>query len=163
MNDRPGKLALTVLASLIVVLTIANVATRSHSSQSSRSAQPSDTAPAPESNQVTVADPTPAPAPAPASPTPPAEVQGQDRYYLTPQFRDYERRQQIARPAYQHLPYRTSQVRIDITNVTSDGRIVLTVTPLGPNVSPQAEYQAFLARYHDPGSAYLPSYARYPG
>jgi hypothetical protein len=157
VNDRPGKLALSILATLIVLLAIGNIATRSHAPRPSVTAHPSGTAPAPEQGQSTAADPIPAPTP----PTPRSEIQGQDRYYLTRQFRDYERRQQIARPAYQHLPYRTSQVRIDITNVTSDGRIVLTVTPLGPNVSPRAEYQAFLARYHDPGSAYLAVLARY--
>lgn len=165
MNDRPGKLALTILASLIAMLAIANIATRSHSPRPARPAQSSDTPQAPEQVQTTAANPrstpSPAPVPAPAPPTPPAEVQGQDRYYLTRQFRDYERQQQITHPAYQHLPYRTGQVRIEITNVTSDGRIVLTVTPLSPNVNPQAEYQAFLARYHDPGSAYLAVFARY--
>jgi hypothetical protein len=161
MNDPPGKLALSLLVGLIVVLAIANIATRSHSSDSARSAQPSDVATTPEQAQSTVADPIPTPVPAPAPLASSAEVQGQDRYYLTRQFRDYARRQQITRPAYQHLPYRTSQIHIDITNVTSDGRIVLTVTPLGPNVNPRAEYKAFLARYHDPGSAYLAIFTRH--
>jgi hypothetical protein len=158
VNQRPGKLALGILATLIALLVIGNSATRSHSPHSTGSARPSGTALAPEPGESTVANRTPTPRP----PTPRAEIQGQDRYYNTRRFRNYERRQQIARPAFQHLPYRTGQVRIEITNVTSEGRIVLTITPLGPNVSPQAEYQAFLARYHDPGSAYLPSYARYP-
>lgn len=159
MNDRPGKLALSILATLIVLLAIGNIATRSHAPRPAGPAHPSGMALAPEQGQSTVADATPAP----TQPTPLPEIQGQDRYYQTRRFHNYERQQQVARPAYQHLPYRTTEVRIDITSVTSDGRIVLTVTPLGANVSPRAEYQAFLARYHDPGSAYLPSYARYPG
>lgn len=159
MNERPGKLALAILATLVVLLVVGNSAPRSHSPHSTESARPSGTALEPEPGESAVANPIPAPTPLTSLST----VQGQDRYYYTRRFRNYERRQQIARPAYQHLPYRTSQVRIDITNVTSDGRVVLTVMPLGPDVNPRAEYQAFLARYHDPGSAYLAGYARYPG
>jgi hypothetical protein len=156
VNQRPGKPALGILAILIALLVIGNSATRSRSPHSTEPARPSGTAPEPEQGESTVASPTPAPTPLP-------EIQGQDRYYQTRRFRNYERQQQIARPAYQHLPYRTSQVRIDITNVTSDGRIVLTITPLGPDVNPRAEYGKFLDRFHDPGSAYLASYARYDG
>lgn len=159
MSERPGKLALGILTILIALLVIGNSTTRSHSPHSTGPAEVPEATLGSEQDQSTAANPTPAP----TQSTPRAEIQGQDRYYNTSRFRDYERQQQIARPAYQHLPYRTSQVRIDITNVTSDGRIVLTVTPLNPDVNPQAEYRAFLARYHDPGSAYLASYARYPG
>jgi hypothetical protein len=159
VNDRPVKLALSILATLIALLVIGNIATRSHSPQSPGPAHPSGTTLAPEQIQPTTANPTPAPTP----PAPLGEIQGQDHYYHTRRFHNYERRQQLARPAYQHLPYRTSEVRIDITNVTSDGRIVLSVTPLGPNVSPRAEYEKFLDHFHDPGSAYLARYARYPG
>lgn len=66
-----------------------------------------------------------------------------------------------SRPAYQHLPYRTDEVRIEITNVTSDGRVVLRVIPLGLNVNPRIAYTQFLHRYHDPGSAYVALFARY--
>ena len=156
MNERHGKLTLGILATLIALLVIGNIATRSHSPHSIGPAQASKAVLGPEQDQSTMANPT-------LPPTPQAEIQGQDHYYHTRRFRDYERQQQIARPAYQHLPYRTSQVRIGITDVTSDGRIVLTVTPLGPNVSPRAEYEQFLNHFHDPGLAYLASYARYPG
>ena len=157
MNERPGKLALGILATLIVLLVIGNSATRSHSPHPTGPAQASETTLGSERDQSTVADTTPAP----TQPTPRAEIQGQDRYYNTHRFRDYERQQQLARPAYQHLPYRTSQVRIDITNVTSDGRLALTVTPLNPDVSPRAEYENFLAHFHDPGVAYLAVFVRY--
>jgi hypothetical protein len=158
VNDRHGKLALSILATLIVLLVISNLATRSTSPRATGPAYPSGTVLAPAQVQPTVASTMSAP----TQPTPRAQIEGQDRYYYTHRFRDYERQQQIARPAYQHLPYRTSQVRIDIANVTSDGRIVLTVTPLGPDVNPRAEYEKFLAHFHDPGSAYLARYARYP-
>lgn len=157
MNERPGKLALSILATLIVLLVIGNTATRSHSPHSTGPAQASETTLRSEQDQSTVANPTPAP----TQPTPRAEIQGQDRYFNTRRFRNYERQQQIARPAFQHLPYRTNQVRINITNVTSDGRIVLTVTPLGPDINPGAEYQKFLAHFHDPGVAYLAVFVRY--
>jgi hypothetical protein len=155
MNDRPVKLTLTILATLVVLLALGAITKSSPSPSSTEPTHPTGTALAKTQTQsATISS---------ASPTPPAEIEGQDRYYSTDQFREYEQRQQITRPAYQHLPYRTGQVRIDITNVTSDGRIVLTVTPLGPGVSPQAEYERFLRRFHDPGTAYLPRYARYPG
>lgn len=155
MNDRPVKLTLTIFATLVLLLTLGAIAKSSSPPPPVEPAHPTGRAP-------TKTEPQPAKV-SPASPIPPAEIEGQDRYYGTDQFREYEQRQQIARPAYQHLPYRTGQVRIDITNVTSDGRIVLTITPLGLGVSPQAEYERFLRRFHDPGSAYLPRYARYPG
>jgi hypothetical protein len=159
VNERPGKLALGILATLIALLVIGNCATRSHSPHSTGPNRASEAPLGSKQDQSTVANTTPPS----TQPTPRAEIQGQDRYYNTRRFRDYEHQQQIARPAFQHLPYRTNQVRIDITNVTSDGRIVLTVTPLGPDVSPRAEYEKFLVRFHDPGSAYLASYARYAG
>jgi len=155
MNDRPVKLTLTIFATLVLLLTLGAIAKSSSPPPPVEPAHPTGRAP-------TKTEPQPAKA-SPASPIPPAEIEGQDRYYSTGQFREYEQQQQITRPAYQHLPYRTGQVRIDITNVTSDGRIVLTVTPLGPGVSPRAEYERFLRRFHDSGYAYLPSYARYPG
>ena len=159
MNQRPGKLALGILATLIALLVIGNSATRSHSPHSTGPAQAAEPTPGSEQDPSTAANIPPAP----VQPTPRKEIQGQDRYYNTRRFRDYERQQQIARPAYQHLPYRTSHVRIDITNVTSDGLIVLTITPLKPDVNRRAEYEKFLNHFHDPGSAYLASYARYPG
>jgi hypothetical protein len=159
MNDQPGRLMLSILAILIALLLIGNIAARSKSPHSPESTQRSRAGQVALQGQTTVADPIQAPTP----PVPLAEIQGQDRYYLTRRFRNYERRQQLTRPAFQHLPYHTSQVRIEITNVTSNGRLVLTVTPLGPDVSPQTEYQKFLDRFHDPGSAYLANYARYLG
>jgi hypothetical protein len=156
MNQRPGKLLVSIFGGLILLLLVGNIAGGSH---------PHATTPAGVSAVVTtqaqtlsasekLVPPTSAPS------RPPAELQGQDRYNDTRRFREFERLQQLTRPAYQHLPYRTSHVRIAISNVTSDGRILLSVTPLGPNVSPQVEYHAFLARYHDPGSAYLAVYIR---
>ena len=159
MSDRPGRLALSILAALVVLLVIGNTATRSRSPRATGPTQPSATVLTLAQVQPTAASTTPAP----TQPTPRAEIRGQDSYYHTRRFRDYERQQQIVRPAYQHLPYRTSQVRIAITNITSDGRVVLTVTPLGPDVNPQAEYGKFLDHFHDSGVAYLARYARYRG
>jgi hypothetical protein len=129
MNDRPVKLTLTILATLVVLLALGAIAKSSSPPHPVEPTHPTWGAPA-------KTEPQPATV-SPASPIPPAEIEGQDRYYSTGQFREYEQQQQITRPAYQHLPYRTGRVRIDITNVTSDGRIVLTVTPLGPGVSPE--------------------------
>jgi hypothetical protein len=140
---------------LILLSLIGAIATHSHHGTAA------DTNPTPTTQaQAVTALANPMPPPQPRS-TPRSKVQGQDRYYHTIRFREYERQQRLTRPAYQHLPYRTSQVRIAITNVTSDGRLVLSVTPLGSNISPQVEYGTFLAHYHDPGSAYLPAYGRY--
>jgi hypothetical protein len=167
MNRRPEQIVLGVLGVLILLLLIGNAAAPSHSHHraAAHAAPPAGTG-----TQAIIASPVPSqtvttpatPSPPPSIPLPPhAEIQRQDRYNYSRRFRAYERRQQITRPAYQHLPYRTSHVRIDIANLTGDGRIILSVTPLSPNVSPQAEYRRFLTRYHDPGSVYLPVYARF--
>ncbi len=153
MSNPPVKLALSALAILILLLLIGNHATP----PPAHHATALDTGPAATSHETATASANPPPPPR----TPSFEIQGQDRYNNTARFRGYERYQHLTRPAYQHLPYRTSQVRITITNVTSDGRVVLSVTPLDPNVNPQAAYRAFLARYHDPGTAYQPLYTRY--
>jgi hypothetical protein len=157
MSSPPAKLALGALGILILLLLLGRPATRPNSHHSS--AANAGQEPTSQAQVVTALANQPVPPPAPR--TPRTEIQGQDRYNSTARFRDYERYQHLTRPAYQHLPYRTSQVRITITNVTSDGQVVLSVTPLSANVNPEAAYRAFLARYHDPGSAYLPLYARY--
>jgi hypothetical protein len=155
MSEHPGKVALSILGVLILLSLVGAIAKRSHHG----TAADANPTPTTQAQAVTaLANPMPPP-PAPSTSRP--EIQGQDRYDHTIRFREYERQQRLTRPAYQHLPYRTSQVRIAITNVTSDGRLVLSVTPLSSNVSPQVEYRTFLARYHDPGSAYFPSYGRY--
>jgi hypothetical protein len=97
------------------------------------------------------------PAPRPST----AEIDKQDSYNNTQSFRRYIDQQQRERPAYQHLPYRGEEVHIEITNVTSDGRLELDVIPLGLNVNPRSAYARFLRRYHDPGRAYLAQYGRY--
>jgi hypothetical protein len=89
------------------------------------------------------------------------QIASQDTFQQTATGLKQLRGQQRAAPAYQHLPYRTDEVRIDIVNVTSDGRVVLEVSPLGLNVNPRLAYRHFLARYHDPGSDYLARYERY--
>jgi hypothetical protein len=155
MNEQPSKVILGILGVLILLCVIGNIAVHQRSHR--QTAAGADPTPSTQAQDLA------APANPPPPPTPQNEIQGQDRYNNTPRFRDYEREQQLTRPGYQHLPYRTSHVHIDITNVTSDGRIVLSVTPLGPNVSPQFEYRKFLARYHDPGKDYLPLYGRYGG
>jgi hypothetical protein len=157
MNDRPGKLFLGILGALVLLLVIGSMFARS---PSHLEAAPDSGKPPSTTAQVITGLVNPVPTP-PTPPTPRTEIQGQDHYNFTRRFHAYERQQQLTRPAYQHLPYRTSNVRINITDVTSDGRIVLTVTPLSPNVSPKTEYQRFLARYHDPGAAYLPLFARF--
>jgi hypothetical protein len=90
-----------------------------------------------------------------------AEIDRQDSYNHTRAFKAYVARQRQQRPAYQHLPYRGEEARIEIADITSDGRLVLKVVPLGMNVNPRVAYRRFLARYRDPGSAYLPEYGRY--
>jgi hypothetical protein len=88
-------------------------------------------------------------------------IEQQDAYLRSAHGKRQLRQQKQLNPAYQHLPYRTDGVRIEITNVTSDGRVVLRVIPLGLNVNPRIAYTRFLHRYHDPGSAYLALFARY--
>ncbi len=156
MSSPPAKLALGALGILTLLLLIGNPAPRSDSHH----ATALDAGPAAASQEAVTALANP-PLPPPVPRTPRTEIQGQDRYNNTARFRGYERYQHLTRPAYQHLPYRTSRVRITITTVSSDGRVVLRVTPLSANVNPQAAYRAFLARYHDLGSAYMPLYARY--
>lgn len=89
------------------------------------------------------------------------EIDRQDTYLHSPQGERQLEQQQRQAPAYDHLPYRSAEVQIEIANVTSDGRVVLMVTPLGLNVDPHRAYRRFLERYHDPGSFFLAEYARF--
>jgi hypothetical protein len=89
------------------------------------------------------------------------EIEHQDTYLQSRQGRQRLHEEHTRQPAYQHLPYRTDEVRIEIVNVTSDGRVVLKVIPLGLNANPRTAYKHFLRRYHDPGNSYLPEYGRY--
>jgi hypothetical protein len=89
------------------------------------------------------------------------EIRQQDSYLQTREGEHQLRQQARMNPAYRHLPYRSDQVRIEIVNVTSDGRLVLKVIPLGLNVNPRDAYRGFLARYHDLGNSYLAQYSRY--
>lgn len=89
------------------------------------------------------------------------EIEQQDRELRGRNGERQLREEKHSRPAYQHLPYRTDGARIEITNITSDGRIVLKVIPLALNVNPHIVYREFLRRYHDSGSGYLAEYARF--
>lgn len=150
-----------VLATLAAILAAAIVCGLSlssgsrHQLSSAPSVEPQMTVDIPWGGEAAT---RPAPPPAPRSTR---EVDGQDAYNHTRSFAEYMRRQQRERPAFAHLPFRDGEVQIQIANVTSDGRLVLQITPLGLNVNPRRAYEHFLRRYHDPGGDYLAEYVRY--
>jgi hypothetical protein len=60
--------------------------------------------------------------------------------------------------AFQHMPYRSPGVTIDWGAVNSFGQIEVTVTSSDSPASGQAAWQSFLARWQDPGRAYVVTY-----
>lgn len=88
-------------------------------------------------------------------------INEQDSYLDTKRAQSRFSLEKRSSPGYQHLPYRNSEVSIEITNVTGYGRVLLTVIPRGLNVNPRIAYQRFLKQYRDSGSAYTPVYDRY--
>ncbi len=107
---------------------------------------------------------SPPPAPTPPAPQPSrAQVnRTQDSQNRDPRFRARLRRDLRERPAFQHLPYHADGVSIDLAGTTSNGRLVLSVTYRGRLADARRAYRRFLARYHDAGRAYQPTYKRQP-
>jgi hypothetical protein len=60
--------------------------------------------------------------------------------------------------AFQHMPYREAGATIDWTAVNRFGQIDVTVTSSDSLSSAQLAWQSFLARWQDPGRAYVVSY-----
>ena len=58
--------------------------------------------------------------------------------------------------ALQHVPYHHGRLAVELT-AAHNGRAVLTVTAPTLNRA-RAGWRRFLARYHDPGRAYLPRF-----
>jgi hypothetical protein len=156
MNDkRPIAVALSATVATAAICGLSLSTPSRHQSQPAQTAGAALPEEIPQSAEVGASS---APPPAPRSAR---EVDGQDAYNHTRSFTEYMRRQQHERPAFAHLPFRDNEAQIQITNVTSDGRLVLQITPLGLNVNPRTAYERFLRRYHDPGGAYLAEYGRY--
>lgn len=161
MRGRP------LLAVTLAVCTLATLALLAPLIKASRSGSPQSVAvPVDAGNALPVGSEaddatSPPPQPAAAATHSHREIDEQDDYNGTRAFQRYIGRQQREHPAYQHLPYRTDQVLIEIANVTADGRVVLTVTPRTLQVNPRAAYRQFLRRYHDPGSFYVAQYGRF--
>lgn len=152
---KAGSAMITLLVLAIVVGLLLKAQTRGHRTEST----PSVLSPAPSSEGFNEVETAPVRASIPSHSR--REINAQDSYNHTRAFTEYLHRQQLQRPAYQHLPYRNGEVSIQIINVTSDGRLVLGVIPLGLNVNPRTAYASFLARYHDSGRGYLAEYGRY--
>ena len=62
------------------------------------------------------------------------------------------------RPALQHVPWLERHLAVDIHGVTSDGRVVLLVRSDLGRAAARRRYGAFLRRFCDDGSAYLPTF-----
>jgi len=112
---------------------------------------------APTPSAPSNASPSPAPTPAP-KPSRAQVNRTQDAQNRDPRFRARLRRDLRERPAFQHLPYHADGVGIELAGTTRDGRLVLSVTYRGRLADARRVYRRFLARYHDPGRAYQPTY-----
>lgn len=62
------------------------------------------------------------------------------------------------RPVFQHLPYRDREIGVDFDRVVSGGRLELLVTYLGARADAVRDLRRLLARYGDPGTAYVERY-----
>lgn len=64
------------------------------------------------------------------------------------------------RPLFQHLPYRDVEIGVGFDRVAADGRLELLVTYLGARSRAVRDLRGLLARYGDPGTAYVERYQR---
>ena len=87
-----------------------------------------------------------------------AEMAAQDPQDHDAALAARERREQARRPGLQHLPATMSGVRVDFTDTTRDGRVVLTVTHRGGRGHAASTLRSLLARWHDSGDGYVVRY-----
>jgi len=173
-SDRERRQAFAAAAVVLVLVAFGLVALRPAGSHRA-TRTPATTAVAPTATTQSTTTPPPAPTPSaptnaslPPAPTPapkPSRAQvnrTQDAQNRDPRFRARLRRDLRERPAFQHLPYHANGVSIDLAGTTSDGRLLLSVTYRGRLADARRAYRRFLARYHDPGRAYHPTYRRQP-
>ncbi len=64
------------------------------------------------------------------------------------------------RPLLQRLPYRDREIGVGLDRVLGDGRLELLVTYLGNRARAVGDLRRLLARYGDPGTAYVERYER---
>jgi hypothetical protein len=89
----------------------------------------------------------------------PTPVQA-DAERLDPRLRREHRRLLDERPVFQHLPFRDREIGVGFDRVTSDGRLELLVTYLGSRARAEGDFRRLIARYGDPGTAYVERYQR---
>lgn len=77
-----------------------------------------------------------------------------------PKLRAEHRDFLASRPLEQHLPYRDREIGVELVNVTATGKPVLLVTYIRSQASAQQDIDNVMARYRDPGTAYVIHYRR---
>jgi len=98
-----------------------------------------------------------APAVAAAGGSTPVQV---DPELLDPGLRREHDRLLRERPLFQHLPYRDTEIGVDFDRVVAGGRLELLVTYLGSRARAVGDVRRLLARYGDPGTAYVERYEK---
>jgi hypothetical protein len=79
---------------------------------------------------------------------------------VDPALRREHDRLLAARPAFQHLPYRDHAIGVGFDRVLPGGALELLVTYLGSRARAVGDLHRLLARYGDPGTAYVERYQR---
>ncbi|HEX3874887.1 MAG TPA: hypothetical protein VHW26_12120 [Solirubrobacteraceae bacterium] len=79
---------------------------------------------------------------------------------LDPSLRREHDRLLEDRPVFQHLPYRDRRIGVDFDRVAAGGRLELLVTYVGSRAAAVRDLGRLLARYADPGTAYVERYER---
>jgi len=66
--------------------------------------------------------------------------------------------QLASQPLVQHLPVQKKNISVDLTDISPDGKVVLTVTYTGSLAAAKNTWQKLLSQHKDPGTAYLVVY-----
>ncbi|HEY5197381.1 MAG TPA: hypothetical protein VIJ51_10190 [Solirubrobacteraceae bacterium] len=165
MSRRPSDLRLFVFGGLVLVVAMSVLVLRTHPSggrrdPGGRSTPAGSSVPAPQATiDRTDAPPAGIESPAPRVKAPAVPVQA-DPEAVDPGLRREHDRLLRDRPAFQHLPYRDTEIGVDFDRVVGGGRLELLVTYLGSRARAARDVHRLLARYGDPGTAYVERYQR---
>jgi len=90
----------------------------------------------------------------------PAQIQALIKTQDPGSFASAQRRQARRRPAFQHMPYVSRRITIEVANYRHTGKLVLDVFHSGSRRSAARSFKRFIARYRDNGRTYVVHYEK---
>jgi hypothetical protein len=88
------------------------------------------------------------------------ELRQENPEQVDPALRREHDRLLVERPVFQHLPYRDRAIGVGFDRVLPGGALELLVTYVGSRARAVEDLHRLLARYRDPGTAYVERYER---